>query len=260
MVGAMDPRFSSLFGPVYRVVGAMALALGLASQSAAMRTTGTGAASGGAGSNGHDQDASEYPREFQQFAQVPTVTTADLLLMLSSLRRRAAMVGLGAGLALGAIFPAFASEGLRETAKPFPSVISARLSVINYLNEGIAPLFINEQWASGARKRSYSSGTCCVAIPSQWQPGMTMKVSWSTDTLFHQDPDALIERDAPVLPYKPFYSGYVWAVILPGGEVFLQPSNGGPGLAGFLQGLPAPHENPSVADFRAFIERNKPEK
>lgn len=184
------------------------------------------------------------------------MATADFPFTPTSLRRCAALAALGWGLAVGATFPALASEGLRETVKPYPAVISARLGTINYLNEGIAPLFINEQWASGARKLSYSTGTCCVAIPSQWQPGMTMKVSWSTDTLFHQDRDALIERDAPVLPYKPFYSGYVWAVILPGGEVFVQPSNGEPGLEGFLQGLP----RPGVAnekDLEAFVARNR---
>ncbi|VFR26054.1 hypothetical protein ANT2_0772 [plant metagenome] len=89
---------------------------------------------------------------------------------------------------------------------------------------------------------------------------MTMRVEWNSDSMHLRGEKKLVGVDAPVLPYAPFHDGYAWAVFLAGGQVFVQPWGGGPGLEGFLQGLPAPHENPSDADFQAFIERNKPEK
>ncbi|VFR54974.1 hypothetical protein BRI6_0831 [plant metagenome] len=149
---------------------------------------------------------------------------------------------------------------VEQHGKRAPDTIAVRLGIINYLGEGLSPVSIAGAWAGNARARSYSSGTCCVSVPRQWKPGMTLRVEWNSDSMYLRGEKKLVGVDAPVLPYEPFHDGYVWAVFLPGGEVFVQPWGGAPGAEGFLQGLPAPHEKPTEADFRAFIERNKPEK
>lgn len=83
-----------------------------------------------------------------------------------------------------------------------------------------------------------------------------MTVSWSTDTLYLQGDKTLRVREAPVLPYEPFYDGFVWVVFLPSGDVFLQPAGGGPGMEGFMQGLPEPGKA-SEEEMRQFAERNR---
>ncbi|MGH8818767.1 MAG: DUF3304 domain-containing protein, partial [Achromobacter pestifer] len=145
----------------------------------------------------------------------------------------------------------------RAQPMPIPETIALRLGVINYLDEGLAPVYINQGWASGVQAHAYTSGTCCISLPSQWKPGMTMRIEWSSDSMFRRGDNELAVRDAPVLPYEPFHSGYAWAIFLPGGEVRVQPSPAGPGAAGFLQGLPEPGEA-SPAQLQQFIEKTKP--
>lgn len=160
-------------------------------------------------------------------------------------------------LAFGLAKQAKGADGSAQAGAPAPTIQAVRLGIINYLGEPLSPVFIDEGWAGNVGPRAYSSGTCCLSIPQHWQPGMTMKVEWRSDSMYLRGERALVRVDAPVLPYESFSDGYVWAVFLPGGEVFVQPWGGGPGLEGFLQGLPAPHEKPTEADFRAFIKRNQ---
>lgn len=148
--------------------------------------------------------------------------------------------------------PAWAQGG------PIPETLGVRLGIINYLGESLDPVSIDQTWAGNARPRSYSSGTCCVSIATQWKPGMTMRVAWNSDSMFKRGDKQLVARDVPILPFEPFHDGYLWAVFLPGGEVYLQPAAARPGAAGFLQGLPPPGEE-TAADLRRFIERNPPQ-
>ncbi|CAB3743875.1 hypothetical protein LMG3458_06191 [Achromobacter deleyi] len=152
---------------------------------------------------------------------------------------------------------AFVSPFAAAQSAPVPETLDVRLGIINYLDEGLDPVFINQGWAGNARLRSYSSGTCCVSIPTKWKPGMTMRVQWRSDSMFKRGEKEMMTRDAPVLPYQPFHDGYVWAVFLPGGEVRLQPSDYGPGGPGFLQGLPQPGEA-TEAELKQFIEKTQP--
>lgn len=51
-----------------------------------------------------------------------------------------------------------------------------------------------------------------------------MRVERRTDAMFKRGEEPMRVRDAPVLPYEPFHDGYIRAVFLPGGEVYLQPA------------------------------------
>ncbi len=152
---------------------------------------------------------------------------------------------------------AWAGQPAWAQSMPIPETLGVRLGIINYLGEGLDPVYINQGWAGNARPRSHSSGTCCVAIPTQWQPGMTMRIEWRTDSMFKRGETQLMVRDAPVLPYEPFHDGYAWAVFLPGGEIFVQPSDYGPGGPGFLQGLPQPADA-TEADLKRFLDKHPP--
>ena len=145
----------------------------------------------------------------------------------------------------------------QSAADAGPSIQAVRLGIINYLGEALDPVYIAQGWAGNVGPRAYSSGTCCLSVPREWKPGMTLRVEWNSDSMYLRGEKRLVGVDAPVLPYEPFHDGYIWAVFLPGGEVYVQPSRARPGAKGFLQGLPAPHEKPTEADFQAFVERNK---
>lgn len=161
-------------------------------------------------------------------------------------------------LGLFLLAPLLAATCARAQAEPIPETLGVRLGIINYLSEGVAPVYINQGWAAGVRGHAYTSGTCCVSIPTQWKPGMTMRVEWRTDTMFERGEKQMVSRDAPILPFEPFHDGYIWAVFLPGGEVYLQPSAARPGAEGFLQGLPPPGQE-TAADLRRFVEKNPPQ-
>lgn len=152
---------------------------------------------------------------------------------------------------------ALAMTPAKAQGEPIPDTLGVRLGIINYLDEGVAPVYIDQGWAAGVRGHAYTSGTCCVSIPTQWKPGMTMRVEWRTDAMFKRGEKQMMSRDAPILPFEPFHDGYIWAVFLPGGEVYLQPSAARPGAEGFLQGLPPPG-NETAADLRRFVEKNPP--
>ncbi|HGN0626965.1 hypothetical protein [Achromobacter xylosoxidans] len=66
---------------------------------------------------------------------------------------------------------------------------------------------------------------------------------------------APVAREVPILPFEPFHDGFIWAVFLPGGEVYLQPEAACPGSEGFLQGLPQQGVE-APADLQRFIEHN----
>ncbi|WP_183006300.1 DUF3304 domain-containing protein [Achromobacter sp. UMC71] len=140
---------------------------------------------------------------------------------------------------------------------PIPATLGVRLGIINYLDEGLSPVFINRAWAGSARAQAYTSSTCCIAIATQWKPGMTMRVEWNSDSMFYRGENDLLVRDVPVMPYEPFHDGYVWAIFLPGGEVRLQPSRSRPGAEGFLLGLPPPGEA-TEAQLKQFTEKTQP--
>lgn len=139
--------------------------------------------------------------------------------------------------------------------QPIPERLGVRLGIVNYLGEALDPVSIDQVWAGNARPRSYSSGTCCVSIATRWTPGMTMRVAWNSDSMFRRGDKRLVAREVPVLPFEPFHDGFIWAVFLPGGEVYLQPAAARPGAEGFLQGLPQPGDE-TPADLRRFIENN----
>jgi len=140
---------------------------------------------------------------------------------------------------------------------PAPETIALRLGIVNYLGEGLSPVYINQGWAGSVRSQAYTSSTCCVSVPKKWVPGMTMRVEWNSDSMFERGQNALMVRDAPVLPYDISYSGYAWAVFLPSGEIFVQPSASGPGAEGFMNGLPEPGKA-TEAELKQFIEKTQP--
>lgn len=183
-----------------------------------------------------------------QTSQSPTFWPLGLRLLRFGIKRMLWLCMSASGLA-GAIAQA--------QPMPIPETLGVRLGIINYLDEGLAPVYINQSWAGGVRGRAYTSGTCCVSIPSQWKPGMTMRIEWNSDSMFERGENDLAARDAPVLPYPPFHSGYAWAIFLPGGEVRVQPGPTRPGAPDFLQGLPEPGEA-TEAELRQFIESTRP--
>ena len=51
---------------------------------------------------------------------------------------------------------ALAMTPARAQGEPIPDTLGVRLGIINYLDEGVAPVYIDQGWAAGVRGHAYT--------------------------------------------------------------------------------------------------------
>ena len=95
---------------------------------------------------------------------------------LSALLRRLAALAVAGWVLTGCQSVAStASPSQPQKAKSFASGITG----YNFTNEGVQEYYVDGHY--GSNLRSYGGGgstSCCVRLPSQWQPDLTVKVDW----------------------------------------------------------------------------------
>ena len=68
--------------------------------------------------------------------------------------------------------------------------LAGNLNAVNHTSAAINYFSVNGYGGANVSPFGYGGGACCVILPSQWSPGLKMKVEWETDP----DPYAKIKR------------------------------------------------------------------
>ncbi|HDR9481229.1 TPA: DUF3304 domain-containing protein [Burkholderia aenigmatica] len=121
--------------------------------------------------------------------------------------------------------------------------IGLKLNALNYTDVPIGTFYVDGTWGGNVAARIGSAGggiTCCVSVPEQWRPGLTVDVEWRNDEMFKRDPHALASRVVPIEPYGSFSDGYLWIVFFPGDRIKAYASPWLPGAPEFPEGLQVP--------------------
>ena len=71
-----------------------------------------------------------------------------------------------------------------------PKFLAGNLNAVNHTSAAINYFSVNGYGGANVSPFGYGGGACCVMLPSQWSPGLKMKVEWETDP----DPYAKIKR------------------------------------------------------------------
>ena len=94
--------------------------------------------------------------------------------------------------------------------------IPAGLTGVDYLADHVSVQRFTVNGVSGAQAGKGGSTVCCVMLPRQWQPGMTVKVTWNV-TNWRDCTGKDYEAVVPVDKYDE--AGHVWVSFLPKGKV-----------------------------------------
>ena len=84
-------------------------------------------------------------------------------------------LALGCVLALG-----LALAGCEPPAPRTPQPMAVGITGYNFTNEGVQEYYVND--SRGSNLPPYGGGgatSCCVRLPGQWTPGLTVKVDWT---------------------------------------------------------------------------------
>lgn len=104
------------------------------------------------------------------------------------------------------------------------------VSLLNYTDENIGPVYVNGEWAGGMGK--HGGGTSIAGgaeVPDKWRADYKLKISWSDDALYREDPNRLYSRMVPLEPYAPRDGGFLWVAFFPNDVIKLYASAYGPG-------------------------------
>ena len=80
-------------------------------------------------------------------------------------------------LALGCVL---ALAGCEPPAPRAPQPMAVGITGYNFTNEGVQEYYVND--SRGSNLPPYGGGgatSCCVRLPGQWTPGLTVKVDWT---------------------------------------------------------------------------------
>ena len=154
-----------------------------------------------------------------------------------------------ASLAISACSRASDSSSLQapEVASPTQDEpMGLKLNGLNYTEVPIGDFYVNGTWGAAIRSRIGSWGSkviCCVSLPHEWHPGLTVMVQWQDDNLYKKDPDAMAHREVPVEKYEYFSDGFLWVLFFPNDKIRVYASQWGPGAPDFPEGLQEPGES-----------------
>lgn len=134
-----------------------------------------------------------------------------------------------------------------EVARPGDddAAIGLKLNALNYTDVPIGTFYVDGTWGGNVPARIGSAGggiTCCVSVPRQWRPGLTVKVEWRNDEMYKRNPDAVASRVVPIEQYGSFSDGYLWIVFFPGDRIKAYASPWLPGAPAFPEGLQPPNQ------------------
>jgi len=62
-----------------------------------------------------------------------------------------------------------------------PKYLGGDLNAVNHTSAAINSFSVNGYGGGNASPNGYGGGVCCVMLPSQWSPGLQLKVEWETD-------------------------------------------------------------------------------
>ncbi|KVH58353.1 hypothetical protein WS89_19560 [Burkholderia sp. MSMB1072] len=123
--------------------------------------------------------------------------------------------------------------------------LGLKLNALNYTDVPIGTFYVDGTWGGTVPARIGSGGgaiICCVALPKQWHPGLTVNLQWRDDDLYRKDPKALASRVVPVERYDTFSDGFLWVLFFPHDRIKVYASQWMPGYRGFPENLQAPDE------------------
>ena len=62
-----------------------------------------------------------------------------------------------------------------------PKYLAGDLYAVNHTPAAINSFSVNGYGGGNASPNGYGGGVCCAMLPSQWSPGLKLKVEWETD-------------------------------------------------------------------------------
>ncbi|MGJ7517607.1 DUF3304 domain-containing protein [Pseudomonas baetica] len=62
-----------------------------------------------------------------------------------------------------------------------PMYLAGDLNGVNHTSAAINYFMVNDYGGPNISPYGYGGGYCCVSLPSQWSPGLKLKVEWETD-------------------------------------------------------------------------------
>lgn len=121
-------------------------------------------------------------------------------------------------------------------AAPKDEEIGAQVRVLNYMDEGLGDVYVNNTWVGGMSSHAGGHGVAgSVGLPSKWHPGLSVEVEWQDDSLYRKDHDATYKTRVPVAPYdvKNDYPAALWIAFMPDKTIEAIASSYGPGHVNF---------------------------
>jgi hypothetical protein len=136
-----------------------------------------------------------------------------------------------------------------------PPEMHLKIGIVNYSDEGLGKVFINDVWGGGMQPYASSNGrTCCVTLPRLWHPGLKVAVAYRTSSMFIKDPKSYVEKDVLVAPYEPFLDGFIYFFYFPGDQVRVVATPYSPGYPGFAYDIDFGDGNGDLAKIKKFLE------
>lgn len=62
-----------------------------------------------------------------------------------------------------------------------PKYLAGNLDAVNHTSSAINHFSVNGYGGGNVSPFGYGGGSCCVMLPSEWQPGLMMTVNWEAD-------------------------------------------------------------------------------
>jgi hypothetical protein len=116
--------------------------------------------------------------------------------------------------------------GLAACREPTEDTVGAGLTGIDHLADHLSVQEFSVDGHSGFQAGKGGRMVCCVSLPSQWHPGLSVMVRWNV-TNWRDCHGEEFERRVPVDRYDEV--GTVWVHFLSDGSVRVVSANPGPG-------------------------------
>ncbi|WP_207266382.1 DUF3304 domain-containing protein [Pseudomonas sp. GW101-3H06] len=100
-----------------------------------------------------------------------------------------------------------------------PKYLAGDLNGVNHTSAAINYFMVNGYGGPNISPYGYGGGFCCVSLPSQWSPGLKLKVEWETDPAPYEKikrkPDGFNFDEAALAKHEANYGRHTAIVELP---------------------------------------------